>query len=122
MAGVEALISTPVEWSVRATGVNTTVTATKAVGQATDVHYIPGVSISASAAPVTTVEVQVRKNAGAAVLDAFQLAPFAFAPIVLNYGSHVLQGDMGGDVDVTIPDLGAGVISVAVIKGFTRPR
>lgn len=126
MPSMETLLSSPIEWSVRATGTNATVTATKAaptsgVGFR---HYIFGLTISASDAPAATVEVQVRKNSATTpvVLDGFQLPTAQFAPIIVNYLSHPFEGDDNGDVDVTIPALGAGVIAVAILKGTTRCR
>lgn len=120
MAGMEISLASPIEWSVRATGTNATVTASKAAPGVGFRHLVFGVSISASTAPAASVEAQVRKDSGSVVLDGFQLPPVAFAPIVVNYLTHPFQSSENGDIDVTIPALGGGVVAVAVLKGTTR--
>lgn len=122
MAGMEVLLASPIEWSVRATGINATVTASKTAAGVGFRHYVFGVSFSASAAPVTSVEVQLRKDAGVSILDGWQLPASAIAPIVINYLTHPFEGSDNGDVDLNVPALGAGVTSVAVIKGTTRSK
>lgn len=122
MAGMEILLASPIEWSVRITGTNVTVTAAKTAAGVGFRHYIFGCSFSAGAAPAATQEVQVRKDSGGTILDGWQLPPNAFAPIVINYLTHPFEGSDNGDVDLNIPALGAGVTAVAVLKGTTRSR
>lgn len=122
MAGSEVLLASPIEWSVRATGTNATVTASKSAAGIGFRHYIFGLSFSASAAPVSSQEVQLRKDSGATVLDGWQIPATAIAPIVINYLTHPFEGSDNGDMDLNIPALGAGVTSVAVIKGTTRSK
>lgn len=122
MAGMEVLLASPIEWSVRATGTNATVTASKAAAGIGFRHYIFGLSFSCSAAPASPQEIQLRKDAGATVLDGWEIPATAIAPIVINYLTHPFEGSDNGDMDLNIPALGAAVIAVAVIKGTTRSR
>lgn len=119
---MEVLLASPIEWTVRATGVNTTVTASKATAGVGTRHYCFGISFSASGAPAASVEVQLRKDSGGTILDGFQIPPNAFAPIVINYLTHPMESSDNGDMDLTIPALGAGITAVAVLKGTTRSR
>jgi hypothetical protein len=119
MASVEKLLASAIEWSVRATGTNATVTASKAAPGNGLRNYVFGLSFSASAAPAASVEVQLRKTGGSAILDAWQIPANAIAPIVINYLTHPFNGDDNGDIDLNIPALGAGVTAVAVLKGCT---
>ena len=124
MASMEVLLASPIEWSVRATGVNATVTASKAApSQGVGFrHYIFGWSFSCSAAVAATTEMRVRSSSGATILDAVQLIAGNIPPQIINYGTHPLEGDDNADVDLNVPALGAGVICVAVLKGTTRCR
>lgn len=122
MAGVEVFLASPIEWSVRVTGANVTVTASKAAPGVGFRNYVFGVSFSASAAPAASVEIQLRKDSGSVVLDGWQVPTSAIAPIVVNYLTHPFEGSDNGDVDLSIPALGAGVTAVAVLKGTTRAR
>lgn len=126
MAAMETLLAGKTEWSVVATGTNTTVTATKAsTGQAGTKHYVWGLSMSADGAPGSGLTAKLQKDSQTVTLDAWQIPAAMFAPLVLNY-LHAFEGtDNGagagfGDVSLTIPALGAGVTAVAVIKGTTR--
>jgi hypothetical protein len=122
MAGAEVFLASPIEWTVRATGTNATVTASKAAPGVGFRNYCFGVSFSCSAAPLSPVEVQLRKDSGGTILDGWEIPASAIAPIVVNYLTHPMEGSDNGDMDITIPSLGAGVTSVAVLKGTTRAR
>lgn len=122
MAGSETFLASPIEWAVRATGTHVQVTASKSAPGAGFRHYVFGVSISASAAPVAPAEAQVQKDGSSTVLDGFMLPAAAFAPIVINYTTHPLESSDNDTMALVIPDLGAGVSSVAVLKGTTRNR
>ncbi len=121
MAAAETLLASPIEWSVRATGTNVTVTASKAAAGLGFRHYVFGVSLSSSAPPaVGGVEAQLRKDSGSVILDGWLLALAAFPPIIVHYLSHPFQSSDNGDVDVNIPALGSGISATAVLKGTTR--
>jgi hypothetical protein len=122
MASVETFLASPIEWAVRATGTNATVTASKAAPGAGFRHYVYGVSISYNAPPVTAAEAQVRKDSGGTILDGWLLSTTTAIPQFFNYATHPLEGSDNGDVDLNIPALGGGVSAVAVIKGTTRSR
>jgi len=122
MAGAEVLLASPIEWSVRTTGTNTTVTASKAASGVGFRHYVFGLSFSSSDQPAASVEVQLRKDAGATILDGWQIPVAKIAPIVINYLSHPFESSDNGDIDLNIPSFGAGVTTVAVLKGTTRSR
>lgn len=122
MAGAEVFLASPIEWSVRATGTNVTVTASKAAPGVGFRNYCFGVSISFSAAPATAQEVQLRKSAGATILDGWMFPAAACAPLVVNYLTHPMESDDNNDMDLIIPALGAGITSVCVLKGTTRSR
>lgn len=124
MAGLETLLASPIEWSVVATGLNTTVTASKAAPGVGFRHYIYGLSFSTDGAPnVTGLQVNLAKNSGGTILDAFLLPTSAlFMPIVVNYLSHPFEGDDNGDVSLTAPPLGNNVNTTVVLKGTTRSR
>lgn len=120
MAATETLLASPIEWSVRATGTDTTVSASKAAPGVGFRHYVFGLSFSMSAAPASPVEVQLVKDSGSAILDGWLIPANAIAPIVINYLTHPFQGSDNGDVALTIPALGSGVMATAVLKGTTR--
>ena len=122
MAGAEVFLASPVEWTVRATGTNATVTASKAAAGVGFRQYCFGASISASAAPAAAAEAQIQKDSGGVVLDGFMLPPALFSPIVVNYTTHPLESSDNGDMALVIPALGAGVVAVAVLRGTTRNR
>lgn len=120
MAAAEVLLASPIEWSVRANGVNATVTATKAAPGVGYRNFVFGLSFSFSAAPAAPVEVQLVKDSGTVILDGWLVPASAIAPIVINYLSHPFQSSDNGDISLTIPALGGGVSSTAVLKGTTR--
>jgi hypothetical protein len=124
MASMEVLLASAIEWSVRVTGQNTTVTASKASpGQPGFRHYVFGTTVSADGAPSTSgIEVQLQKDSGSVVLDGYLLPQSQFIPIVLNYLNHPFEGSDNGDVSLVIPALGNGVNAVAVLKGTTRSK
>lgn len=122
MAGAEVFLASPIEWTVRATGTNATVTASKAAPGIGFRNYCFGVSFSFSAAPTTNpLEVQLRKSSGGTILDGWSIPANAIAPIVINYLTHPMEGDDNGDMDITIPSPG-NITAVAVLKGTTRAR
>lgn len=122
MAGMEVLLASAIEWTVRATGTNVTVTASKAAPGVGFRNYCFGVSISLSAAPAVAAEAQLRKDSGASILDGWMIPAAAIAPLVVNYLTHPMESSDNGDLDLNIPAMGAGVIAVAVLKGTTRSR
>jgi hypothetical protein len=122
MAGVEIWLASPIEWSVRATGTNVNVTASKAAAGIGFRHYIFGVSVSAGAAPIVATEAQLRKDAGSTILDGWLFPPSMFAPLVVNYLTHPMESSDNGDIDCIFPALGAGVAATVVLKGSTRNR
>lgn len=122
MAAVETLLASAIEWSVRATGTGATVTASKAAGGVGFRQYVFGVSVSTSAVPVASVEAQVRKDSGATILDGWRLSVNFTLPLVVDYNTHPFESSDNGDIDITIPNPGAGITAVAVLKGTTRSR
>jgi hypothetical protein len=122
MASVETLLASAIEFSVRATGTNVTVTASKAAAGVGFRHYIFGVSVSAGNAPTTATEAQLRKDSGATILDGWIFPPAMFAPLVVNYLTHPMESSDNGDIDLTIPAFGPGIQTVAVLKGTTRSK
>jgi hypothetical protein len=113
----EDLLFAPSKFTVVASGTNTTVTAAQAAPFGKQRNYIAAISVSASAAPATTVSVQVREAAGTIIHDRFELPAAAFAPIVINYVRPIEIGQ-GANCDVTMPALGAGVVGTVVLRGF----
>lgn len=105
----------PTQWAVTDTGTDAALAATKS-GITDFRHYITGISISGSAAPAAAVVVQVLN--GATPVDQFIIPPGAFSPIVINY-DHPLRCADGADAEVTVEAMGSGVVSHAVIRGFT---
>jgi len=118
MARSEDLLFSPAKWSVVATGLNTTVTATRAAPPAGKRNYIVSISISSDGAPATHITASVRTSTGATTLDRLEIPAAAFAPIVINYVRPLECAD-GANCDVTLPALGASVTGTVVLRGFT---
>lgn len=117
MARAEDMLFSPIKWNVVASGVATTVTASRA-GTAGKSNYIVMISISGSAQPAAAVTVQVRANSGGTILDQFEIPAQPFAPIVINY-VRPLRVPEGQQCDIVLPSLGAGVTGTVVLKGYT---
>lgn len=115
MADMNRMLAAPTDWTNVATQSDAIATAQRN-GVAGLVHYITGISISASAAPAAAVTAEVRS--GATVLDRFEIPNAAFAPIIHNY-TRPLRAAPGDTVSLVLPALGGTTIGTAVIKGFT---
>lgn len=115
MARLEDLAFAPITWTVVTQATNGTCTATKAAETGRR-HWIAGVSVSASAAPLTNVLVQL--NDDSVVWDQWELPAAAFAPLVYNY-ARPYRGGTNAPVNVTVGAMGAGVRCTVVLRGFT---
>ncbi len=92
--------------------------------QATSGVFVTKLIISSSAAPATPVAVTVTgpvNAAGQATTITIEIPANAFAPIVIDYGTHPLRCQANTDVVMTIPDLGAGVTAAGQLFGYYGP-
>lgn len=104
------------EWSINATANNGVATATKA-GVGGKMHFITGVTLSASGAVAAPVEAQIKD--GTTALDKLEIPAAAFAPVVINF-QRPLRCTAGNDAVFTCPALGSGVTGSVTVRGFTR--
>lgn len=117
MARSEDMLFSPTKWTVVASGVNSTVTASRSA-TAGKSHYIVAISISGSGQPSAPVTAQVRANSGGTILDQFEIPAQPFAPIVINY-VRPLRVAEGQQCDVNLPALGPGITGTVTLRGFT---
>jgi hypothetical protein len=118
MSARDKHLATPIQWSVIATQTNATATATKAKIAAMR-HYIIGFSFSSSGALAAAVTLTVQDSTNAVVLDEFRIPINTPMPLVVNYGTHPLEGGTNADVQITVGALGAGIVGEVVLKGYT---
>ena len=115
MARFEDLLCKPATWTVVNSAVNGIATATKAA-VAARVHYITGVTVSASDLPASSVQVQILD--GATILDQWEIPAAQFAPIPINF-NRPYQCSTNSLASITLSALGSGIRGTVVIKGFT---
>jgi len=116
MARSEDLLYAPSKWSVVDSQVAGACTATKAASTAGQRHFITGISISASAAPVSAMVAQLLD--GVTVLDQWEIPAAAFSPIVLNF-VRPFRGSANTLASLTLSTGGAGVTTSITLRGFT---
>jgi hypothetical protein len=83
--------------------------------------FITKIEISGSAAPAATVEATLTgavNAAGQAVTIKWEIPANAFAPIIIDFGTHPLRCAANTDVVLTVPDLGSGVICACALHGY----
>lgn len=116
MARIEDLMAKPSTWSVPNSAVNGAVTATQA-GVVNNTHFITGVSVSCSAQPTGSAQVQILD--GAVVLDQWEVPAAAFSPIIVQF-SRPFRCTRDSAASVTMGALGAAVRGTVTIRGFTE--
>lgn len=124
-ANAEARLTAPVnleQTDVPAT--NTAAVATFAAG-ADSRNYVTVAILSATGtAPAagSYIATLAFTQDGVAKSLSIALPAAAFAPVVLNFGSHPIEGDVNTAITLTVPALGAGAQSVAQLIGFVRAQ
>lgn len=88
-----------------------TVTVT---GKAALCIFIHGITISASAAPATAVQVTLKD--GTTTILPLEIPAAAFAPIVIAFGNNPIQISQGSDAVLTIPSLGGTAVSSGTLR------
>ncbi len=115
MARLEDVAYAPITWTVVAQQTNDVCTAQKPAELGRR-HWIAGVTVSASGAPLTNVLVQL--NDDSTVWDQWEIPPAAFAPLVYNY-ARPYRGGVNAPANITVGAMGAGVRATVVLRGFT---
>lgn len=86
--------------------------------------FVTKIIISANAAPaaVTTATLTGPVNAaGQAVTMTLQIPASAFAPIVIDYGTHPLKCAANTDAVLTLGAVGGASLGTVVINGYYGP-
>lgn len=105
----------PHRWSVIATATAGVATATKAAEQNRR-HYITGIVISGSAAPLAAVQVDIRKGANDFI--SAEIPAAVFSPIMWEL-KRPIEGNINEAVSIVLPSLGAAVTGTVTLMGFT---
>lgn len=101
----------------RDTDTNAVVTAA-APARANARFYIKALAISASAAPGTAIQAELRR--GAAEIVPIELPAAAFAPVLWSIDGMGIQGNINEAVNLVVPAAGASVTVSAVLMGYYK--
>lgn len=109
------------EWVASgAGGANSVSTASQAApGNPNLRHYVTWVLISCNGQPAAAVTAQIQYGTGPTQLVPIMIPAAAFSPIMINFVKPVRVPE-GVKVELTIPALGTGISSTAVIGGYTH--
>lgn len=105
--------------SVGASGAITNATATGLFAATAGITWMCyGFLITASANPAAAVRATLAFTRGGTTLTVgFQLPAAAFPPMIVNFGTHPIVGDVGTEIRLTVPALGAGVVGECLLLG-----
>ena len=86
--------------------------------------FITKIVMSCTAAPVAAIEATLTgpvQPDGTQVTIKIEIPAAAFAPIVIDYGTHPLRCKAFTDAVLTIPAVGGSAVATATIHGYYGP-